>query len=549
MKLGSGFPLLLKDLAELANRRRTYVFRIIYALLVFAAFLVYYVPEVLNASLSPAILAGKGRNVAIVIFSVQLAAVFLFTPAIVSDAVTSEKEKLTLGLLFLTGLRPWEILLQKYFGRLVPIFSCLLLSLPLLALAYSLGGIARPVLLKGVAMLVLGCLFAGALALMASSFLMTSVQAFIWSYALLLAFALGLAAAVFLSDNLSGRPVDYVTPALWAAGGITVLSLAAARLAIVRRAFLRPANVLLRLFRRLDSLFSRLNNRFGGIVLLRDRSPMPEDAPVAWREVTRKSFGNFRYLFRLLVAIEVPVAFVVVFAIMADFHNSYLFLSGAILLLWAFAFLAVAVMSVGLFTSERSARTLEVLLSTPLPVADIVRQKTLAVRRVILVLAVPFVTVLAAQTHLRSCFFLFNASSSGIFSGWSAFPRFLFAVCAVFVYLYAVMWLSVWTGLRSASPARAVISVIVGVMVWNLLPFVAGVLALCLPGDPADAVIFSLLLSPAALVWMTGVAPPLENLNLPLVFGLSFNILLHVAAAFLFRFLCLKKADAYLRKP
>ena len=47
------FPLLRKDLTELAQRRRTYIMRVIYAVVLFGCFLVYF-HEVLSEASSSA---------------------------------------------------------------------------------------------------------------------------------------------------------------------------------------------------------------------------------------------------------------------------------------------------------------------------------------------------------------------------------------------------------------------------------------------------------------------------------------------------------------
>ena len=40
-----------------------------------------------------------------------------------ASAISQEKERDTLGLLFLTDLTPWELTLQKYIGRLIPMLT------------------------------------------------------------------------------------------------------------------------------------------------------------------------------------------------------------------------------------------------------------------------------------------------------------------------------------------------------------------------------------------------------------------------------------------
>ncbi|MFN9037956.1 MAG: hypothetical protein ACK5YO_16755, partial [Planctomyces sp.] len=54
-----------------------------------------------------------------------------------------EKERKTLGLLFVTRLSPLVIVLEKPGSRLLPMLTLLLITFPMLAFAYSLGGLDR----------------------------------------------------------------------------------------------------------------------------------------------------------------------------------------------------------------------------------------------------------------------------------------------------------------------------------------------------------------------------------------------------------------------
>ena len=112
----------------------------------------------------------------------QFGAVFAFLPAMMSGVLTYEKERDSLALLFLTDLRPWEIILQKYLGRLIPMLTFLLLSMPLTALAYSLGGITLDDLIRSGYMVLLACLQVGAFSLMCSAWCRTSLSAFLCAY-------------------------------------------------------------------------------------------------------------------------------------------------------------------------------------------------------------------------------------------------------------------------------------------------------------------------------------------------------------------------------
>ncbi|MFN5585347.1 MAG: hypothetical protein ACK5DR_08610 [Planctomyces sp.] len=95
LRLLPELPLLRRELSELSARRRTYVIRVLGAVV------------------------------------------------IVAGVITMEKERKTLGLLFVTRLSPRVIVLEKPGSRLLPMLTLLLITFPMLAFAYSLGGLDR----------------------------------------------------------------------------------------------------------------------------------------------------------------------------------------------------------------------------------------------------------------------------------------------------------------------------------------------------------------------------------------------------------------------
>jgi hypothetical protein len=178
-RLHFGLPLLAKELTEQAARRRTYVIRTIYgALFVFIASLTFisYAGATLG---NPLAVLGQGREIFRVLVSIQFLGVYLFMPAITCGVLTAEKERNSLGLLFLTRMGPWAIVFEKLASRLVPMFTFLLLSLPVLAFAYALGGISWSSMIIAVWCLSITVLQTGSLALCCSAFFRTTPAALI----------------------------------------------------------------------------------------------------------------------------------------------------------------------------------------------------------------------------------------------------------------------------------------------------------------------------------------------------------------------------------
>ncbi|MBI3864928.1 MAG: hypothetical protein HY290_23880, partial [Planctomycetia bacterium] len=295
-----GLPLLAKELIEQSARKRTFVIRVVYAaLLFFAAFLMFY-EELRIGTASPMAVLGKGRELFAMLVALQFTGVYFFMPAMTCGVLTQEKERSSLQLLFLTRLGPWTILFEKLAGRLIPMLFFLMLSLPLLAFAYTLGGLSLGYLLTGVWLLALAVVQMATLALACSAFFRTTVGAFIWTYlfSLMMFFAPSLfwlavqsvtgfdvsqAIRSTSSMNFPNWEVMAYVPMFGLAhfmvelrmragviGPLAVhsllvlvqsgLCLVLARVFIVRRAFLTPRNVMLNVFQVLDRIFLRLNN-------------------------------------------------------------------------------------------------------------------------------------------------------------------------------------------------------------------------------------------------------------------------------------------------
>ena len=186
-RLRLDWPLLGKELLEQAARKQMYVIRVAYALVLFGAFCVYYTRHLAGG---PVLALGRGLDPFNFLVGAQLVTIFLFLPPLMAGAIAQEKERETLGLLFLTDLTPWELILQKYVGRLIPMLTLLFLSLPLLAVAYSLGGVSAGMLYSSAATLFLTCLWVGALALECSAHEASTFQALVRCWGLCLVFAM-----------------------------------------------------------------------------------------------------------------------------------------------------------------------------------------------------------------------------------------------------------------------------------------------------------------------------------------------------------------------
>ncbi|MDB4614564.1 ABC transporter permease [bacterium] len=472
-------PLLRKELKELAARRRTYIIRILYGCLLLTVSWSSMAVVATRASGNGVLgFIGTGKLMYDGILWFQVYGVLLMTPALSCGAITSEKERNTLGLLFLTRLGPWTILFEKLCSRLIPIMTFLLLSMPLLAIAYSFGGVETTYMATTIGALFAVAVEMATLSLLCSTVFRTTSAAFIWSYLSQLIVVvicwIGLtvvmmAAAYWLSPNTIAMwwwfPSNMLIPGTVLALVIAALNMSLARFFLVRRAFIQPKQVVLKFFKKLDRSFHALNERYTrGIVLVKENVGLPDDQPIAWRETKKRSLGTVRYLFRVFVAIELPlVAFCLLLTIDGQL-NGRGGMTFAVAMVWILSILIMTVHAASLIASERSHETLNVLLTTNLSSREIIQQKFAGVKRVIQVLRVPLITV---------CFFelyVFGGWRRGGIVGFHPLSYLTGSVLAVWIYPLLFGWLGVFVSLFVKKQSRAVLTTLCIILVWCVGP-------------------------------------------------------------------------------
>jgi ABC-type transport system involved in multi-copper enzyme maturation permease subunit len=448
-----GLPLLSKELAEMAQLRRTYSVRVAFAILMFSTSVLIILPTYNAFRGSPRGFFGHGAQFLDVLFAIEWAGLVLFVPAVVSGALTAEKERNTLQLLFLTKLGPWTILLEKLMSRLVPVATFLLVSLPLVFIAYLWGGLTQNDLELAIAELVLTAFQLASIALFCSAFCATSAGALILSYvitALIFLFpflaVLGILLFNWISREMGAgqstlflmlnapqnhatveglitstlgidldwvfgrrfgpalpRPFHATLPPFVVIPVIGVLFLLLARGAVVRRAAPQPKHRIRRLFAWLDARFIRLNDRYGkGILITSPDSGLPEANPVTWREKRRGNLGRINYLIRVLLVLELPLLTVSVLSATFGHEPNFTTLGTIGLLLWPIALLLIIVRAAGLIAAEKARQTLDVLLATPLSLSELAGAKLRGLGRMKTIVAIPIVfqTLLIAWLRL-----------------------------------------------------------------------------------------------------------------------------------------------------
>lgn len=523
-------PLLRRELTELSNRRRTYIVRFLGSIVVLTVVLLlleqglnsvnlgagppWIVMRGAPAPYNPNRYLGSGGTIFQLIVPTLFRFVEFLMPALICGSISMEKERNTLGTLFVTRLSPITIVFEKLCSRLVPMFTFLLLTFPVLAFVYSLGGVDTILLLSTLWLLFCECLLFACIGLMCSSWFATTVTAFLWSYVLtgLLVLTAELSRIPVLSpfnvwrnqlDGFNG-PGGWATTAV-AAGfmppgvpganpygdpawlvflramfGVVVASipsllaagtcLLVARFFLIRRAFVSSSSVLLKLFKRVDAFFMQANNTrlTRGIVLVKDHSSLPLFDPVAWRERTKKSLGKARYLIRILTVVEGPILFICLVTATSMQTSNFESLRGLLFFAWGLASLMLTVKAATLMSSERTRETLDALLSTPMTLKEILTQKIAGARRLMMVLSIPIFTVnftlLMMHFDAGSVIRNQNYVVLGSIAGYC-----VLALATAIIMMHQLAWLATLLGLRSTSQTRSVMMSLSVVTAWLLV--------------------------------------------------------------------------------
>ena len=248
------FPLLTKELTEIAARRRTYVTRVVYALLLFAFFVGMNESTLRRAASTPLYAMGSGQNMFEVLIVLQLLGIYLFLPAFTAGLITQEKERDSLVLLLLLQVAAFALLCSTLARSTVGAFIGTYVGAGLVV-----GGVA---LLGEVAKYFLQSWwpFSPTELLMPEELLLHIFPPVLLSHG---------AASINLTLLLCIPPL--VT---------TLFFLLLARFYFVRRAFAPARNRLLGVFRWLDSAAQRGNRLIGNVTFrARDRA-LPGNDPI-----------------------------------------------------------------------------------------------------------------------------------------------------------------------------------------------------------------------------------------------------------------------------
>ena len=554
-------PLLKRELIENSHKKRTYVLRVLVALIFMLVMLMFYSEQVARHTNVLQIM-GQGRVLAIILLVSNLVAVYVLLPAMACSAISSERERQTLSLILITRITPGGLIAEKFLSRLVPMIALMLITCPMLSMAYLLGGLRLESVFAALLGLFTAAVQVNSAAIMCSALFRTALEAFWATYLILAVMGLGPAFMNELgllpdvnwiptvgNDALAGTFVLFLVMSVGAIDGfastrdvmfmvIPPLTVAAIMLVISRFAIAhgqqdaplsfqtfakfgrRSASFVFRVVtfpvRRLFRLI--LGTAFEESRTLSDdaRPPraFPALLPVAWREQQISALSGWRLHTTLFCGV---MLFEWVWLI-SESHNHEDICVIVDIGLFIVSLLMVIGVTCRTFASERERQTLDLLLTTPMTNRELLNEKLSAANRAAMFLLVPI--FFTAFTHLMFGTIrvsdLYSSAANNYPPGypnrvvsifemawWHAALRYVFGLFThAVLYMILVKWIAVYFSLCFNSQMKAMLGTILSIFGLCIVPAMLCMLPLLLLGtDPSQADLpIWYLTSPAIIV-------------------------------------------------
>lgn len=489
-------PLLQRELQVLSQKKSTYFARVACALGIFWYALTFGLNN-WTGNNSLFWYLGKGRDILDRTVEAELFGVYVLIPAWMCSLIAAEKERQTLPLLLTTRLGIWRILFEKYCTGMLRVLVILLLSVPVLAIAYPLGGFTESDLLRGIWTVFICALLTGAITLFCSCWCATTAGAFLATYAIL-TFQWTLIYPVYGISELLGQwgwvrfwirdygimwfyPVlfyfapqgTHIQGNFWGVlGRFTYQSipiflqmtffLGLSRWIFVTRT-LDLDSTWFRRWRRGYRDFSS-SRKYRLPQILNRRQPLqelPEDRPIAWRE-SRGAFLGTKFWVAMAI-----LGSVIKYSLLQNSNYAFPFMVFTFCEFTGVALILVSLVT-GLIQKERMRQTLDVLLVTPISTTQLLQQKLQRVWNIwgwfclyLAILPLGFATGLLTVPR-----FMLN------YTGYREllFPTLWNYLFNALIHLPILIGLSLLISLYCKSQGKALITTAFTVVGWNLIP-------------------------------------------------------------------------------
>ncbi|MEO7298478.1 MAG: ABC transporter permease [Verrucomicrobiota bacterium] len=481
-------PIVERELRVASRRRSTYLGRLAGAVIAMAVAGWIMLTMSGNSPAQLGVFLFGGLSVILFIYSIGAGA------RVTSDCLSEEKREGTLGLLFLTDLKGYDIVAGKLAANSLNTFYGLLSAFPVLAISLLMGGVTSAEFWR-VTLVAINLLFLSlATGMFASSVCRDERKATSLAFFILLVLLAG-SPLIEMALNIADHNRARTSVFLWPSPAFACFS------AFGKKIGFQPADFWIPVL---------LTQLYGWLFLILASGIVPR----AWQDKTTKNPLEFSNFWRLVFPRDATkeksrrteLLEINPFLWLAgrDFLKTALvrivLLTLSAIWIWGWATwpkewvsIPVCIMTAitlhGLlkfwvaseachrFVQDRKIGALELLLSTPLSVAEILRGQRLALFRqfsgaVVFVLAVDFLFIFLGLNDRE---FALNSLSDKIFWAmlWAA------GIIIFVMDLYAISWVGMWMALRSQKVNRASGAALTRIL---MLPWIAFFLSLTLWG-------------------------------------------------------------------
>ncbi|MEK7486384.1 MAG: ABC transporter permease subunit [Planctomycetota bacterium] len=310
----------------------------------------------------------------------QLLLIAVMVPASSAGSMTMEKEKLCIDLLISSPIRPFSILIGKYFSSTLFLLILVLCSLPIASICFLVGGVDVGDITQAYLILISTGFTIGMLGLTASTFFARTHGALSITYLIELPFVLLIMKGLLAENPQMKLPITiaYMLFALMVCGFLFYSSW--------KRMFLPFSTVS-------KSIEEEKPEEQIGLVLDRTQfpdnliSPMKRDRlmddsenPVQVKEMTTEVFGQGSLMIRIIIQISVILSVAGVGMVYNDWDHYFVYY------LITFSVMITPAFSCSAFTQEKERQTLDLLIVTLLSPQEIVFGKLIASLRISTVL-------------------------------------------------------------------------------------------------------------------------------------------------------------------
>ena len=599
-------PLLKRELLENSHKKRTYVLRVLLALVLVLFMLVFYSEQVARRSSVLQVL-GQGRILAGVLLIVDLFAVYILLPAMACSAISTEREKQTLSLILISRIGPGALIAEKFVSRLVPMLVLLLITAPMLGICYVLGGMTTEAMAMGLLIVLTAAIQVTSTAIFCSTVFRTTLEAFWATYAILALMALGppllayfdllpdiqlitgfpqqqqvvvFTLFLFCTESVIDGRVELASVAITT---IPPLAVAAAMLVSSRfilahfqessplntRRLTRWArnagsflwNLIVHPFRR---VFRFLRPVHSEAELPRSPRSLPIEQPIAWREINSTMLSGWRFQSAICAAI-----ILIEFWILEENGTGHwseelcVMVDMTVLVLMLLILIGLSCRT---FASERERQTLDLLLTTPVDNKSLLFEKLAATNRALLRMLLAVLCAGVAHVMLGEFQMPARGPTGGYLSygeqfvlglstewWWGNF-RFLFGLVSLsFVYMLIVKWTAVYFSLRLNSLMKSMLGTLISIVALCVVPFICCLLPLLLTQFQPERYPLVFFTTPIAVL----IVNEYDDLQIFYVrsdwpaseyFILLFNLLLYGGLALILRAVVLRRLPHLLNR-